>query len=124
MSRVLIADVVEVVAEWFALSVDELMAPHGERRVTWPRHLAIYLARELTGQSQTAVGRFIGGRDHTTVWRSINLVRRELAAEPDLARAVDQLIADIRERAASRFCARAVLREHIHGRVKEASLHG
>jgi chromosomal replication initiator protein len=56
----------------FGLSSDELLSSARVARVAWPRQLAMYLARELTGESLPAIARQFGGRDHTTVlhaWR-------------------------------------------------------
>ncbi len=51
----------------FDLSPDELLSRSRAKRVIWPRHVAMYLARELTSESLPAIGRHFGGRDHTAV---------------------------------------------------------
>jgi chromosomal replication initiator protein len=67
-----VAEIQAVVVEHFGLSPGELLSPARTARIAWPRQLAMYLARELTGESLPAIGRQFGGRDHTTVlhaWR-------------------------------------------------------
>jgi chromosomal replication initiator protein len=67
-----IADIQIAVAEHFGLSRQDLLSSARTARIAWPRQLAMYLARELTGESLPAIGRHFGGREHTTVlhaWR-------------------------------------------------------
>ncbi len=67
-----IADVKAAACEQFGISAEELVSAGRAVRLTWPRQVAMYLARELTGESLPAIGREFGGRDHTTVlhaWR-------------------------------------------------------
>jgi chromosomal replication initiator protein len=68
-----IAEIQTATCLHFELSEDELLSPGRSPRIAWPRQLAMYLARELTGASLPVIGREFGGRDHTTVlhaWRS------------------------------------------------------
>jgi len=58
-----------------------------------PRQIIAYLARELTLHSLPAIGRHIGGRDHTTVLYSARKIERLEKAGGKVAEA----IADIRE---------------------------
>ena len=62
-----IAEIQEATCEQFGISTEELLGASRAARVTWPRQVAMYLARELTQQSLPAIGRAFGGRDHTTV---------------------------------------------------------
>ena len=67
-----IAEIKAAACEQFGLSPEELLSPARTARIAWPRQVAMYLARELTGESLPAIGREFGGRDHTTVlhaWR-------------------------------------------------------
>ncbi len=67
-----VAEIQTAVAEHFGLAGGELLSSARTARIAWPRQVAMYLARELTGESLPAIGRQFGGRDHTTVlhaWR-------------------------------------------------------
>jgi chromosomal replication initiator protein len=62
----------EVICERFGITRDELIAGGRAKRYLWPRQVAMYLSRELTGESLPEIARSFGGRDHTTVlaaWR-------------------------------------------------------
>ncbi len=55
------------VADYFALSVDDLCSPSRSRQLVTARQIAMYLTRELTEMSLPRIGKAFGGRDHTTV---------------------------------------------------------
>lgn len=62
-----IAAILETVARRFNLKVSDLQSRKRSQDVTYPRHLSMYLARELTPLSLEQIGGYFGGRDHTTV---------------------------------------------------------
>jgi chromosomal replication initiator protein len=67
-----VAEIQAAVGKHFGLSREELLSSARTAHIAWPRQVAMYLARELTGESLPAIGRHFGGRDHTTVlhaWR-------------------------------------------------------
>lgn len=57
----------KVVAEFYDISVKDLMGKKRLRHIARPRQVAMSLARELTNNSFTEIGQSFGGRDHTTV---------------------------------------------------------
>ena len=67
-----VSEIQAAACEHFGLSREELLSSARTPRIAWPRQVAMYLARELTGESLPSIGRHFGGRDHTTVlhaWR-------------------------------------------------------
>ncbi len=88
----------QLVAEAFSLSVDELLSDDRSARVTWPRQLAMYLAREHTHATYPALGKAFGGRNHTTVINACQRVGERIASDPDASEAVRTLTARIGDR--------------------------
>jgi chromosomal replication initiator protein len=84
-----------VVCGHFELSVETLVSGSRERRVTWPRQLAVYLARELTQESLPAIGRQFGGRDHSTVLYACRKAERRLSEDPTSRKLYDELRARV-----------------------------
>ena len=56
--------------------------PSRAARVAWPRQVAMYLARELTGETLPAIGRAFGGRNHTTVMHACRRTAERMAQRP------------------------------------------
>jgi chromosomal replication initiator protein len=59
--------IMEEVAQYFSLSLDELCSPSRSRQLVNARQIAMYLVREMTDLSLPRIGKAFGGRDHTTV---------------------------------------------------------
>ena len=89
-----VADIQAAACEHFGLTAEELVSPGRTQRVAWPRQVAMYLSRELTGESLPAIGRHFGGRDHTTVLHAWRRTGERIGSDPRAHRAV----ADLRAR--------------------------
>lgn len=83
--------IVEAAANAFAVEPGQLMARDRRPAVARARKVAMYLARELTGQSLPEIGRGFGGRDHSTVLSAVRSVDAEVHRNPDLAMTVESL---------------------------------
>ncbi|MBR0099659.1 MAG: chromosomal replication initiator protein DnaA [Treponema sp.] len=68
----------KAVSEFYNVSVDDLKSSSRKKTVAVPRHIAIYLCRELTEYSLDEIGEEFGGRDHSTVISSINNIEDRL----------------------------------------------
>jgi chromosomal replication initiator protein len=86
-----IAEIQAATCEHFAISPDELLSTARVARVARPRQLAMYLARELTGESLPAIGRQFGGRDHTTVLHAWRRTSARIAEDNTTREAVEKL---------------------------------
>jgi len=86
-----IAEIQAAACQHFGLSSDELLSAARVARVAWPRQVAMYLARELTGQSLPAIGREFGGRDHTTVLHAWRRTSARIEADASSREAVEKL---------------------------------
>jgi chromosomal replication initiator protein len=75
----------------FGLSSEELLSSARTARIAWPRQVAMYLARELTGESLPAIGRQFGGRDHTTVLHAWRRTSARIASDESSREAVENL---------------------------------
>jgi chromosomal replication initiator protein len=75
-----------IVAEHFGVKTSELKSKRRLRSITFPRHVAMFLCRELTDASLPEIGRQFGGRDHTTVLHSCTKIARLETEDEHVAR--------------------------------------
>ena len=91
-------DIEEVIIRQFRISYDELV---GDRRVlalVWPRHIAFWLASELTMLSAEEIGQAFK-RDRATVRYGIRQIKKRYISDPDFAREAHKLILMVMEEA-------------------------
>jgi chromosomal replication initiator protein len=86
-----VADIQAAVAAHYGVTAQELLSTARTARVAWPRQVAMYLARELTGESLPAIGRQFGGRDHTTVLHAWRRTGARIADDDSARQAVQKL---------------------------------
>ena len=76
----------EIVVEYYDIKMDEIMGKSREQRFAFPRQVAMYLLREEAKCSFPAIGKHIGGRDHTTAMHACNKVETLLKTDEQLKR--------------------------------------
>lgn len=84
-------DLAAATARYFSLKLSELRSPSRRRAVVTARGVAMYLARQLSGKSLEQIGRYFGGRDHTTVMHGCRKTAELLKTDPTVTRAIQQL---------------------------------
>lgn len=87
----------EIVIAYYDLSMEDILGKSREKRLAFPRQIAMYLLREDAKCSYPAIGTYIGDRDHTTAMHACNKITDSLKVDTQLR----QDIAFIREKAYS-----------------------
>jgi chromosomal replication initiator protein len=90
-----IGDITAAACQQFGLTAEELISTSRTARISGPRQIAMYLARELTSESLPAIGRHFGGRDHTTVMHAHRRTEARMAADAHTRELVDNLLATL-----------------------------
>jgi Bacterial dnaA protein helix-turn-helix len=86
-----VSDVKRAICRERGLTVLDLEGPSRFPAVVRARQVAMYLARQLSAKSFTDIGRFFGGRDHTTALHAYNKIKRLRSQDADLDRELAQL---------------------------------
>ena len=76
----------KIVAEYYDVSIKDMMGRKRTRSIARPRQIAMALARELTNNSFPDIGQSFGGRDHTTVMHACDKVAELRASDPTFDR--------------------------------------
>lgn len=88
--------ILEAVAKRFDTRVSELQSKKRSKAVTHPRHICMYLARNLTSQSLEQIGGYFGGRDHTTVLHASRAIAQQLKTDSDLQALVNNITTEVK----------------------------
>jgi chromosomal replication initiator protein len=86
--RVSIEDVVNTVAEYYRIQVDDLKGKQRDKHIVVPRQVAMYLMRQETEASLMEIGQALGGRDHSTVLHGCEKITREVNENTSLRKEV------------------------------------
>lgn len=86
--------IVMIVAKDYGITFQQMMSHRRTKDIVIPRQVAAYLCRELTVRSLPEIGRFFGGRDHTTILHSCNRVE-EYAKNPEMEAVLERLTSEI-----------------------------
>jgi chromosomal replication initiator protein len=99
-----IDEVQSIVATHFKLSVDQLTSPSRTNAISWPRQVAIHLARDLTDASLPTIGKAFGGRNHATVIHACKRVSERLKNDQHVVDEIARLSALVSGGQADRDC--------------------
>jgi chromosomal replication initiator protein len=83
--------IIEVVAEHYNLSIDQMISKNRTSNVSKPRQIAMYLCKEMTDSPLTAIGSLLGGRDHATIIHGANKVSEDIQKDEDLKLQIDSI---------------------------------
>jgi len=70
--------IVQIVAQYFDLSAEELTGKKRDKRTSRTRQIAMYLMREESNYSFTEIGKELGGRNHATISHGYEKIANEM----------------------------------------------
>ncbi|GMO41122.1 MAG: chromosomal replication initiator protein DnaA [Termitinemataceae bacterium] len=96
-SNISIETIQNVVADHYNLTTKDLRGNRKTQNIVFPRHIAMYISRELTECSTTEIGEAFG-RDHSTVLNAISKTEKKLGESPSEDSNIKSLIKIIKEK--------------------------
>ena len=81
----------KAVADHFQIKLQEMKAKKRTKNLVMPRQVAMYLCRELTNLSYPEIGKYFGGKDHTTVIHACRQIEKLKEKESRIKDAIDAL---------------------------------
>lgn len=85
------ADIVATVAQYTGHKAEDILGSKRKPDLVLARQTSMYLCRELLGASYPVLGRFFGGKDHSTVIHSIQKIKKLLVSNKDAQLMVTEL---------------------------------
>ena len=86
-----IVKIQKAVASHYNVTVEDLKSKKRVSTIAFPRHIAIYLCRQLTDESFPRIGMEFGGRDHSTVMSSCDKIANEVKNNKQLAEVLEEI---------------------------------
>ncbi|OGL74062.1 hypothetical protein A3E39_00535 [Candidatus Uhrbacteria bacterium RIFCSPHIGHO2_12_FULL_60_25] len=89
---------IEIVTVYYDVAMDELLGKSREKRLAFPRQVAMYLLREDAKCSFPAIGTHVGSRDHTTAMHACGkiggLLKEDEQLKHDIALLREKIYSD------------------------------
>lgn len=86
-----VGEIQKRVADYFDIRLADMTSKRRPENIAFPRQIAMYLARQLTEHSLSAIGESFGGRDHGTVLHACRQVRDRMEVEAKVRQDVGYL---------------------------------
>lgn len=92
ISSINIDTIIEVVAQFYDITAQDIKSKRRTKDIVVPRQIAMYLARELIGESYPKLGKAFGNRTHTTILYGYEKIEEELKTDEQLRNEMNQLL--------------------------------
>ncbi len=84
-----------VIADFYSISVADLLGKARNQKYVLPRHIAMYLLKNHYNLTYSKIGAIFNGRDHTTVMNGCQKIEQDLDTNHELKMAVDSIVKKI-----------------------------
>ena len=88
--------IIQVVADKYGVQAADLTGKRKTREIALPRQVAMYICREITDLSTTAIGQAFG-RDHTTVMHGCDKIADAVQSDFGFRNRIDEIIKQVRD---------------------------
>ena len=83
--------IIEVVAEHYGISVDQMISKNRSASIVRPRQIAMFLCRQMVDTPLEAIGTLLGGRDHSTIVHGTKKIGSEYEENPSFRAEIDSI---------------------------------
>ena len=95
LKQISVEDIQKAVAEYYKINTQDLKTKKRIKSIVRPRHVAMFLTRELTSLSLPEIGLSFGGKDHTTVLHAFKKIKQEMVVDAQLKNVIETLSREI-----------------------------
>ena len=83
--------IIDIVADHYNLSFDEIKSVNRSKKISYPRQIAMYLLRKYTSMNLEDIGAIFGGKNHSTVKHACDKIEEDISANEELKATIDVL---------------------------------
>ncbi len=83
--------ILNMVADHYNCAASDILSNKRPKEIIIPRHMVMYLCRQMTDSTLQSIGKFLGGRDHSTVNSGINNILKLIEEDEEIQNTVEVL---------------------------------
>jgi len=87
--------IINIVAENFEITPNQIIGKSREKHITQARHLAMYLIRNILHTSLESIGMIFSNRNHTTVMHGVEKIKKSIQNNLSLVKIVNKIKRDL-----------------------------
>jgi chromosomal replication initiator protein len=95
-------EIADAVCSKLKVKLTDLQSKRRTKKVAFARHVAMFVARQITEHTLAEIGSHFGGKDHTTVLYALEKIGGESERNPETRALIEELQREARSRRASR----------------------
>ena len=96
-ARIAAEDIIDAVCEHYNVRLNDILSQRRTKNLAFPRHVAMFLCKEMTQLTLTEIGSFFGGRDHSTVLHAINKIKGMRLKDANLRNELERFALQLRK---------------------------
>lgn len=83
--------IIQVVSDHFGITPLDIASQKRTKDVVFPRQIAMYLCRTMTDTPLQTIGKYLGGRDHTTIIHGHDKILADMGKNESLRNTIEIL---------------------------------
>ncbi|MCD2493265.1 chromosomal replication initiator protein DnaA [Lacrimispora sp. NSJ-141] len=83
--------IINVVADHYKCTPADLISSKRNKEIVIPRQIVMYLCRSMTDCPLQMIGKYLGGKDHTTIINGIKKITKQLDTDENMKTTIDVL---------------------------------
>ena len=86
-----LGEIIKIISEYYTISSKQIYEKTRKKEIVYVRQVIMYILREYFNISYSAIGKEIGGRDHTTVIHSYERIYKKIKEDPRVNQEIEQI---------------------------------
>ena len=83
--------IIQIVSDHYGLTPLDISSQKRNKEIVYPRQIVMYLCRNMTDTPLQTIGRYLGGRDHTTIIHGAEKITGDMAKDDTLRNTIEIL---------------------------------
>lgn len=89
--RISMESIVKATSQYFKVPIPDLCSRSRNKKITQARHISMYLTRKITSLTQNEIGKYLGGRDHSSVIHAVKMIKKNLQKDSPIYKAIFEI---------------------------------
>ena len=83
--------IIQIVSDHYGLTPLDISSQKRNKEIVYPRQIVMYLCRNMTDTPLQTIGRYLGGRDHTTIIHGSEKIAGDIKKDDTLKNTIEIL---------------------------------